>query len=110
LKIETTWIISRAHLFRFQALSWSAKQLGNVPDDFPTLWIQSRRFPILYLASGTVTVDPTRLTFAAFDPGTSSKFTGVNKVYSNSNDALRFTFTPEQILSVSCDAMSQIAS
>lgn len=110
LKINTAWISSAAHLARFQDLSWSAKTFGNVPDDFPTLWLESRRYPILYFASGTLIVDPNRLVFAAHDPSTASKLTLVNKVYSNLNDALRFTLTPEQILSVARFDMSQVGS
>lgn len=107
LTIEIAYVSSVAHLKRFQALPWYAKQLGFLPDDFPGVTLGgafARPQPIVYFACGKITLSPTEFRFEARAPVSSWK------AYSNLNTDLRVVLPPDEILSVSRFDMRQVTS
>jgi hypothetical protein len=107
LTIEISYVSGMAHLKRFQALPWYAKQLGLGLGDFPTVAVSTlntRRQPIVYFSRGKITLSPTEFKFEARQPVASWKS------YSNLNTGLRFAFQPNEILSVIRFDMREVTS
>jgi len=104
LTIERAYVSSPDHLKRFQSLPWYTKQLGIMSGAFPTVTVGSRRNPIVYFASGQITISPKEFKFVARAPADTWKS------YSNLKVDLQFDFKPDEILSVGRFDMSQTSS
>ena len=104
LAIANAYVSSIDHLERFQSLPWYAKQLGIQLGDFPTVTEGARSYPIVYFASGPLTLSPAEFKLIARMPVDSLKS------YSNLNVDLRFNFHPDEILSVSRFDMASVTS
>ena len=68
---DPVWISSREHLERFQqirvATPWYRVFLGgnfDVPPDFSSIEIGTRRFPLVYFSSGALTIAKLLVTYA----------------------------------------------
>jgi hypothetical protein len=106
ITIQIAYVSSVDHLQRFQALPWYAKYLGFLPGDFPAVAIGGRRpIPIVYFASGQLTLSPTEFRFAAHVPDSSYW-----KSYTNLIEDLSFAVLPKDLLSVSRFDMRQVTS
>jgi hypothetical protein len=104
LMIENAYVSSIDHLERFQSLPWYTKQLGIGLGDFPTVTLGARSYPIVYFASGPLTLSAAEFKFVARMPVYSLKS------YSNLNVDLRFDFHPDEILSVGRFDMASVTS
>jgi hypothetical protein len=104
LTIEMAYISSLDPLKRFQSLPWYTKQLGIMLGDFPTVIAGGRSYPIVYFASGPITLSPKEFKFVA------RATVGPWKSYSNLNLDLRLDFNPEEVLSMGRFDMYQVTS
>jgi hypothetical protein len=91
---DPVWISSREHLERYQqirdATPWYRVFLGgtyNVPTDFPSIEIGTRRFPLVYFSSGALTIAKNSVTYAA----RSYSSTGLDKQRRNLKTSLAFS-------------------
>ena len=69
---DLVWISSREHLQQFQeirdATPWYLALFGGryqVPEGFPFMQIGARKFPLVYISSGALTIATNLTTFAA---------------------------------------------
>jgi len=90
---ELVWLSSREHLRQFQeirdATPWYRALLGGsyrVPQGFPFIQIGARRFPLVFISGGTLTIAKNLITFAA---GSSS--TAFGQTPHNVNASLGFS-------------------
>jgi hypothetical protein len=91
---DPVWVSSREHLERFQqirdATPWYRVFLGgnyDVPPDFPSIEIGNRRFPVVYISSGALTIAENLVTYAA----RSYSSTGLDKQRRNLKTSLAFS-------------------
>lgn len=91
---DPVWITSRDHLDHYQqirdATPWYWVFFGgkyDVPADFPSIEIGSRRFPLVYFSSGAVTIAKNLVTYAARSYSSS----GVDKQRRNLKTSLTFS-------------------